>query len=112
MTPTIEPQTVPLTLTPEGVLMVTGTRVPLDTIVYGFQEGQTAEQIVEDFPTVGLKAAYAIIAYYLNNRDGVDAYIKQREEESEEIRKKNEERFPSAGIRERLLARLARGRAG
>jgi len=112
MSLTIEPQTVPLTLTPEGVLMVTGTRVPLDTVVYGFQEGQTAEQLVEDFPTVGLKAAYAIIAYYLNNRESVDAYIERREAEAAELRRTIEAKFPSAGIRERLMARKTKGRAG
>ena len=112
MSMVIEPQTVPLTEAPDDVLMVTGTRVPLDTIVYSFREGQTAEQIVDDFSTVSLKEAYAIIAYYLNNRDSVDAYIKVREEKAAEIRRNNEQRFPSAGIRERLLARMKKGRVG
>lgn len=106
MTPTIEPQTVPLTLTPEGVLMVTGTRVPLDTIVYSYREGYSVEQIVDNYSTVSEAAAYAVLAYYLNHRSEVDAYLVRREAERAELRREIEQRFPPDGIKERLLARL------
>ena len=73
MSPVIEPQNLPLTLTPEGALMVTGTRVPLDTVVYAYRQGYTVEQIVDSFDTVSEADAHAHIAYYLNNRAEVDA---------------------------------------
>ena len=34
----------------EGGYWVTGTRVSLDSLVYAFREGQTAESLVQSFP--------------------------------------------------------------
>ena len=56
-------------------------------------------------PTLDLQDVYAVVNYYLHNRTEVDSYLKQREVESSRIREENEQRFPPAGIRARLLAR-------
>jgi uncharacterized protein (DUF433 family) len=101
---TIEAPPVPLR-TEQGVMFVGATRVPLDTVVFAFNEGSSAEEIVMSYPTLELADVYAVINYYLHNRVEVDAYLDQREVEGREIRAANEKNFPQAGIRARLLAR-------
>ena len=108
MTLVIETKPVPLVMTDNGVILVAGTRVPLDTIVRAFHLGDTAEEIVEQYDVLKLSDVYAILAYYLDHQEEVDAYIRQREAESEAIRRENETRFPPHGLRERLLARRLR----
>jgi uncharacterized protein (DUF433 family) len=89
----------------DGVVRVVGTRVPLDTVVGTFNEGATAEEIVYKYPTVPLRDVYAVITYYLDNQEAVDAYIAEREERAEQRRKEIEDRNGLVGARARLLAR-------
>ncbi|HSK73660.1 MAG TPA: DUF433 domain-containing protein [Pyrinomonadaceae bacterium] len=88
-----------------GVLRVGNTRIPLDTIIFAFNEGATPEEIVWRYPTLSLVEVYAAISYYLQNREEVKAYLKEREEKHAEIKAEAEKRFSPKGIRERLLAR-------
>lgn len=97
--------TVPLTMNEAGVLLVGNTRVSLDSVIYAFNEGMSAEEIVRSYPTLDLTEVYAVISYYLQHRDEIDSYLEDRKKQREEIRKEVETRFPSNGIRERLLAR-------
>jgi uncharacterized protein (DUF433 family) len=106
MTLSIETKPVPLTVSKDGIVFVAGTRVPIDTVVYAFREGATAEQIAEDYSAIKLADVYAVISYYLNHRDEVDAHLLRQESDREAVRRANEARFPSKDIRERLLARL------
>ena len=101
----IESPPVPLRADDQGVLRVANTRVPIDTVVYAFNEGASPEEIVMSYTTLDLADVYAVINYYLYNRAEVDAYLKERESESARLRGENEKRFPSTGVRERLLAR-------
>lgn len=101
----IEAPPVPLRTDEHGVLRVGKTRVPLDTVVYAFNQGASAEEIVMSYPSLELGDVYAVVNYYLHNRTEVDAYLSQREAESSRIRNENEKRFPPKGIRARLLAR-------
>ena len=103
MSQTVTP--VPLSQDQAGVLRVTGTRVSLDSVIYAFNEGATPEEIVQQYPTLDLKDVYAVISYYLQNRDEVETYIDQRKVDRQELRKEIESRFDPIGIRERLLAR-------
>ena len=68
-------QPVPLNRWDDGSIRITGSRVPLSTVIYHFNLGSTPEQIASKFQ--GLKSAdiYAVIAYYLNNRDAIDRYL-------------------------------------
>jgi uncharacterized protein (DUF433 family) len=94
----IEPT--PLRTDPDGVVRVGGTRVTLDSVAYSFQEGSTAEQILEQYPSLRLADVYAVIGYYLRHREEVEAYVAEQ-------RRQDEARFDRPGIRERLLARRA-----
>ncbi len=89
----------------EGVARVGGTRVTLDTVVYAFNQGATAEEIAQQYPVLTLADVYGAITYYLHFRTDVDAYLDQRHQQAHCTRKENEARFDTVGIRERLLAR-------
>jgi hypothetical protein len=43
--------------------------------------------------------------HYLRHKPEVDVYLKDRDSLAEQVREEVERRFPSTGIRERLLAR-------
>jgi uncharacterized protein (DUF433 family) len=96
---------IPLRSDADGVLRVGNTRVTLDTVAAAFQEGMTPEGIVEQYPTLALGQVYSVIGYLLNHTAELETYQKARLEKAEAVRRENEARFPSAGIRERLLAR-------
>ena len=61
----------------EGAYWVVGTRVSLDSIVYAFLSGQTAESIAQSFPVLTLEQVYASITFYLANRPDIDAYLEK-----------------------------------
>ena len=51
------------------------SRVSLDSIVYAFLNGDSAESIAQAFPVLTLEQVYGAIAFYLANRDEIDAYL-------------------------------------
>ncbi len=96
---------VPLRVDEHGVIRIARTRVPLDTVVFAFNQGATPEEIVISYPSLDLGDVYSVVNYYLHNRSEVDAYLSQREAEAARVREENEKRFPQTGIRARLLSR-------
>jgi uncharacterized protein (DUF433 family) len=97
--------TIPIHTDFEGVIRVSNTRVTLDTLVFAFNQGHTAEEIAQQYPTVPLADVYSVIGYYLHNRNEIDSYLEKRQEEAQKIQKENEARYSPIGIRERLLAK-------
>lgn len=100
----VELQAIPLKADEKGVMRVGNTRVTLDTVVYAFEEGNTAEEIVSHYPTLQLPDVYAVIAYYLNNQPEVRAYIQQQEAETEQIWEQIETKADYQSFRKRLFA--------
>ena len=98
---------VPLQRTNDGTLRVGGTRVTLDMVLAVYKQGRTAEQIVEDFPTLKLADVYAVLSYYHQNREAVAAYLEQQERDAQALREEIERHSDPEGFRERLLARYA-----
>ncbi|MCL5995121.1 MAG: DUF433 domain-containing protein [Chloroflexi bacterium] len=96
---------VPLRVDEDGVIRVEKTRVTLDTIIAAFKNGETAEGIAQQYPTLTLNNVYAVITYYLNFRDEVEAYLLQRKAYAAQVRQQNESRFNTAEWRERLMTR-------
>ena len=88
-----------------AVIRVQGTRVSLDTVIGAFREGCSPEEIVERYPTLRLAAVYAVIAYFLQHQEGVEAYLAQRQRAAARLRERIEKRFPPDGVRERILNR-------
>lgn len=105
MTLPLEAEPLPLSTDSDGVVRVGGTRVTLDTIVEAFSEGLTAEEIQQQYPSLGLPAVYAAISYYLHHREAVADYLEERAQQADEVRREVRSRFDQSGIRERLLAR-------
>src|SRR5262249_52133567 len=62
----------------EGGYRVGDTRVALDSIVYAFLEGHTAESIQQSFPILTLEQVYGAITYYLDYREDIDAYLQEQ----------------------------------
>ena len=65
-----------------------GTRVSLDSVVYAFWNGQTAESIAQSFPTLSLEQVYGAIAFYLGHRDHIDRHLAKRRDDFEAERDK------------------------
>jgi len=86
-------------------MRVGDTRVRLDTVITAWKQGDSPEQIVENFDALDLADVYAVISYYLNHRPEVEQYLEQNQQQGERLRAEIERRFPPSGIRERLLAR-------
>src|SRR5262245_57668417 len=88
-----------------GVLRVGRTRVSLDSVVYAFQQGHSAESIQQQYPALSLEEVYGAVAYYLANREEVHQYLKRQEQVWEEQRRLAEQ-TPSP-LRDRLRAMKA-----
>jgi uncharacterized protein (DUF433 family) len=58
---------------------VEGTRISLDSVVYGFRQGLSPESIAQSFPLLTLEQVYGAIAFYLANRAEIDAYLATEE---------------------------------
>ena len=102
---TLTAQPPPLRIDGQGAVRVGQTRVTLDTVIGAFTGGCSAEEIVRKYPSLDLANVYAVITYYLWHREAMEAYLEQRRQEAEEIRRDNQRHTPPPGLRERLLAR-------
>ncbi len=78
----------------DGGYWVTGTRVSLDSLVYGFRDGQSAESLAQSFPVLTLEEVYGAIAYYLAHQECVDTYLQQYEQEVLTLQKDLRRRDP------------------
>ena len=61
-----------------GVYRITDTRVSLDSIVYAWWAGQSAETIAQSFPVLTLEQVYGAIAFYLAHKEEIDRYLEQQ----------------------------------
>lgn len=100
-------EVLPLRADEDGVVRVGKTRISLDTVVEAFSEGATAEEIVQQYPSLNLADVYQVIGYYLRRPEDVDQYLQKRNSKAKAVRKKNELRFDPRGVRARLVARRA-----
>ena len=105
MSAVISTSEIKLTETEDGVLRVGDSRVSLDMVNIAFAQGATPEQIVEDYDTLELVEVYAVISYFLQNREEVESYLSERKVHREQLRRQIELQSNPQGIRERLLAR-------
>lgn len=94
-----------ITVNEAGVWRVAGTRVSVDSLIHAFNEGASPEEIVWRFDTLDLKKVYAMINFYLHNRVQVDKYLADSQKASQKIKHDLDKRFPTVGLREKLLAR-------
>ncbi len=88
----------------EGVYRIAGTRISLDSVVYAFREGQTAESIAQSFPLLTLEQVYGGIAVYLAQQPAVDDYLEREEADYEAFRQATRDADPA------FYQKLAAGR--
>ena len=108
MTLSVELVSVPLSANSDGVMQI---GVTLDTVVAAFREGATAEEIVQQYPSLHLADVYWVIGYFLQHRVEVDSYLADRQQRAAQLQAQNEAQFDPVGIRDRLLARRAEQRS-
>ena len=78
----------------DGVYRLTDTRVSLDSIVYAYWHGQTAESIAQSFPVLTLEQVYGALTYYLAHQAQIDAYLSAADAEFESLRQQAREHDP------------------
>jgi uncharacterized protein (DUF433 family) len=107
MTLVVTAEPAPVETNADGTVLIGETRVTLNTLVAVFNQGMMAEEIVYRYPSLKLADIYATIGFYLNHQQEVEAYLHQRQQQAQEIRRMNEAKFDPQGLRDRLLARQA-----
>lgn len=78
----------------DQVYWLAGTRISLDSVVYAFLNGDSPENIAQSFPLLSLEQVYGAIAFYLANRQLVDAYLKEGEAEFAKLQQSLREKNP------------------
>ena len=98
---------VPLSSELDGVIRVGNTRVTLETLIYQFKNGSTAEEIVFQYPVLDLADVYAVIGFYLKHQTAVENYLLSSKVAAECIQPIVQQQFPAMDLRQRLLTRQA-----
>jgi uncharacterized protein (DUF433 family) len=88
----------------EGAYRIADTRVSLDSLVYLFREGMSAESMVESYPALTLEQVHGALAFYLANQEDIDTYLVKGQRAAELQHKKS--RHTNA----ELIAKLQRAR--
>ncbi len=83
-----------------GVRRIAGTRISIDSVVLGFQRGESPEEIQRNFPALNLEQVYGTITHYLANRQEIETYLRKQQTLWAELRARNEAN-PNAAV-ERL----------
>jgi Protein of unknown function (DUF433) len=73
---------------------IIGTRISLDSVVLSYLNGESPENIAQNFPLLSLEQVYGAIAFYLSNRDIVDAYLEKSEGEFQQLQQVCREKSP------------------
>ena len=78
---------VPLHNHPDGQVRIVGTRISLEVFLGAHELGvKTPEQLARRFDTVSAADAKAVLAYYTDNKNEVDEYLRLSKEKAERIR--------------------------
>jgi len=76
---------IPLRQDAEKTIRIGSSRVLLELVIHAFQVGESVEGIVDMYPSLKIADVYAVIAYYLSNPQEIDDYVRQRDEQGEQI---------------------------
>lgn len=76
---------VPLRTDEHGAIRIGETRVLLELVIHAYYLGETPEGIVDSYPSLTTADVYAVIGYYLANREEIDAYVRQRDQQAQQI---------------------------
>ncbi|HEX3684241.1 MAG TPA: DUF433 domain-containing protein [Bryobacteraceae bacterium] len=88
-----------------GGYYVAGTRIGLDVVISDYRRGESAEQILESYPSIGsLAKVYGAILFVLEHADVIEEYLRDQERLWKEL----QEKYP---MPEELLERFRRADA-
>ncbi|MBZ0274922.1 MAG: DUF433 domain-containing protein [Anaerolineae bacterium] len=85
MIPDLPVMTVPLRTDEHGAIRIGKTRVLLELVIHAYYMGETPEGIVESYSSLTTSDVYAVIGYYLANREEIDAYVRRRDQQADQI---------------------------
>src|ERR1700740_2647624 len=88
----------------EGAYRIGDTRVSLDSLVYLFREGMSAESMVESYPALTLEQVHGALAFYLANQKEIDAYLIEGQRSAESQHRQSRQ------TNAELIAKLQRAR--
>jgi uncharacterized protein (DUF433 family) len=88
----------------DGAYLLANTRVSLDSLVYLFREGMSAESMVESYATLTLEQVHGALAFYLANQKAIDIYLTEGERTAESLHRSSRE------TNAELIAKLQRAR--
>ena len=70
-----------------GRLRIDGTRITVNQVAVMYRKGCSAEDIVAAYRHLSLSHVYAALAYYLGNRDEIDADLAEEDRLYDELKK-------------------------
>ena len=94
---------------PDGYIHLAGHRIGLQDMAYYYNEGCSAEELCEVFPTLPLALVHKVSAFYLEHTPEVDSYIAACEAEMERQRAAQPREPDLVELRRRLAAKQAAG---
>ena len=87
-----------------GGYYIAGTRIGLDTIVFEFRNGRSAEAILDAYPAIGsLARVYGAITFVLEHPREIEVYLAKQDSRWEEFKAKNP-------LTPEMIERFERGR--
>lgn len=79
----------------DGGYYISGSRVSLDSVVYAYLRGESMLGIVESFAALSLNQVTSAVDFYVANREMVDEYLRQEEEQFELMQAESRQRHPA-----------------
>jgi uncharacterized protein (DUF433 family) len=86
MTLTLHADPLPLRVDDTGAIRVGQSRVTLDVLLQYWRMGMKPEEIARGLDTLTLADVHGALAYYFRHQAEMDTYLRQREEEAEQLR--------------------------
>lgn len=105
MSLTIAPDAPPLATDECGVIHAGGTRITLDSLIACYRQGETAEELAQNFPPLNLADVYSALGYYHRHRDEVEGYLAAREGSRKQNQSEVESWSPQSSLLDVLRAR-------
>jgi uncharacterized protein (DUF433 family) len=93
----------------DGFIHLAGHRIGLQDVVYYYNEGCSAEDLCEIFPTLPLVLVHKLLVFYLENTEEVNGYIATCETGMERQRAVTTRGPDLVELRRRLAAKQAAG---
>jgi len=90
----------------DGLPYVRGSRIPLESLIWLWRDGHSAETIRDAYSTLRLAEVYGAIAYYLDHQAEVDQQLTEGRAQFDAQRAAAEAADPEryAALRQRLAA--------